>query len=760
MEKRYCLQSRDVQNRQIIGSEETKSYGYIQFQLEKCRNITSSLVCKSTAEIDAFFNSQVARLQVHYVNANLNFKEFNKLPVQYFIDDPINVYFESDRINSQDIVISSVSTEFQDNIFAYWEQQKFSFFKVSSAPNSSRKKSTSDIQIVQVKIRMDQKRVIYGRVADTLFNGLEEIGGFYESIRHIGFLLVFFFQERLFKSSFLRQLYQIDAEKINKKITLPTRQEIVKTIDTNEPVTEDFLRNVLDYLLLRARFNYGYREIFHYVLKCKCVRGKTRQYSSMIDRRQKLYSKGNSKLEKELDVLNLVRSIRKLRLMSYVLLGPTERMLLKFQRKSVIETTSSSSDSDHHDYDTIKLLNSKRDLLKLQQAVKIKKTFAVLKDKKLEEIDQNLMKGVFMRNPTKQYFEDRHLQQEAMKQQKVQMTKRQNSLLKVMSNKRRSSVFQPKTSTVSTFYSQMITSMKTIGQAVTKKTHVVKTAAQQVAQDEADSFNEDSKMSHDSPQLTPRSLSPESLQKRKRSLFQVKKENSSGNVASLSSRLKSPVMMGFFPQIPQKKVSIQIEQIGEERIIEGGDTTKFADTLDLEGTRSHFEGARTHLVDSTRQKLKCISGIPEKFGNRYQDYKQKQEDIEELVSDIENIKNQEAYEAEANSSIDGSILSKRQVEASPQRLAQTSKSQIARKVSQALQEPDAEAITNQLESLKDSKRTKALFPVREAPQVGPSSQQVLGIPLKFSKTIGGKKRSEGEHLYEDIIEENDMLDTS
>lgn len=67
----------------------------------------------------------------------------------------------------------------------------------------------------------------------------------------------------------------------------------------------------------------------------------------------------------------------------------------------MIETTSSSSDSDHHDYDTIKLLNSKRDLLKLQQAVKIKKTFAVLKDKKLEEIDQNLMKGVFMRNPTK-----------------------------------------------------------------------------------------------------------------------------------------------------------------------------------------------------------------------------------------------------------------------------------------------------------------------------------------------------------------------
>jgi hypothetical protein len=53
------------------------------------------------------------------------------------------------------------------------------------------------------------KGVTYGRVADTIFSALEAIGGFYESLMHIGILFVFFFQERLFKSSFLRQLYQV-----------------------------------------------------------------------------------------------------------------------------------------------------------------------------------------------------------------------------------------------------------------------------------------------------------------------------------------------------------------------------------------------------------------------------------------------------------------------------------------------------------------------------------------------------------------------
>jgi len=79
-----------------------------------------------------------------------------------------------------------------------------------------------------------------------------------------------------------------------------------------------------------------------------------------------MFKAGDEKLGRELDVVNIIRSIRQLRLMTNVLLGPSEKMLLKFQRKNIIETTSSSSDSDHHSYDTVKLLNSKKDLMKLQ----------------------------------------------------------------------------------------------------------------------------------------------------------------------------------------------------------------------------------------------------------------------------------------------------------------------------------------------------------------------------------------------------------
>jgi hypothetical protein len=75
-----------------------------------------------------------------------------------------------------------------------------------------------------VIVRLDDRTVIYGRVADSIFNGLEAIGGFYECLHHIGVLIVFFIQERLFKSEFIKELYQIPSEKNGKKHKLDEKK--------------------------------------------------------------------------------------------------------------------------------------------------------------------------------------------------------------------------------------------------------------------------------------------------------------------------------------------------------------------------------------------------------------------------------------------------------------------------------------------------------------------------------------------------------
>jgi len=78
-------------------------------------------------------------------------------------------------------------------------------------------------------------------------------------------------------------------------------------------------------------------------------------------------------LSQELDIVNILRSMRDLKLMSDAILGQKERMLLKFQRRNLIELASSSSDSDSYTYDTVKLMNSENNFVKLGQVVKINK---------------------------------------------------------------------------------------------------------------------------------------------------------------------------------------------------------------------------------------------------------------------------------------------------------------------------------------------------------------------------------------------------
>ena len=63
----------------------------------------------------------------------------------------------------------------------------------------------------------------------------------------------------------------------------------------------------------------------------------------------------------------------------------------------MIETESSSADSDDTNYDTMRLMVNKNPLIKLVTYGKIKKMVAGFGAKDLEPLERNLMRGVFIR---------------------------------------------------------------------------------------------------------------------------------------------------------------------------------------------------------------------------------------------------------------------------------------------------------------------------------------------------------------------------
>jgi hypothetical protein len=72
-------------------------------------------------------------------------------------------------------------------------------------------------------------------------------------------------------------------------------------------------------------------------------------------------------------------------------------MLLKFQRKNLIETSSSSSDSDDNNMETLKLMESKNPMARLVVYGKLKRMMESFKNAKLLPTEKNLLRGIFVR---------------------------------------------------------------------------------------------------------------------------------------------------------------------------------------------------------------------------------------------------------------------------------------------------------------------------------------------------------------------------
>lgn len=116
-------------------------------------------------------------------------------------------------------------------------------------------------------------------------------------------------------------------------------KSIEHAIKTKDMLGSADVKAILMNLINRKRFFYSFKDILESFFKCLCFR-------STKQKQHYLYDKGERKLISELDVVQLLRTIRQTKLLTQVILNQRQKMLLKFQRKNLIETSSSSGDSD------------------------------------------------------------------------------------------------------------------------------------------------------------------------------------------------------------------------------------------------------------------------------------------------------------------------------------------------------------------------------------------------------------------------------
>lgn len=71
---------------------------------------------------------------------------------------------------------------------------------------------------------------------------------------------------------------------------------------------------------------------------------------------------------------------------------------MKFQKKMVLDSDSSSSDSDRNDQDTVKLFESRNFIIRAMIRNKVRSSFNELTNQKeIKKIDKRLLKGIFLK---------------------------------------------------------------------------------------------------------------------------------------------------------------------------------------------------------------------------------------------------------------------------------------------------------------------------------------------------------------------------
>ncbi len=72
-------------------------------------------------------------------------------------------------------------------------------------------------------------------------------------------------------------------------------------------------------------------------------------------------------------------------------------MILRFQRQNLVETSSSSSDSDNNAYDPVRLMENDNPLVRLVTYGKVKKMMKQFRDRDIDNMERNMMRGMFRR---------------------------------------------------------------------------------------------------------------------------------------------------------------------------------------------------------------------------------------------------------------------------------------------------------------------------------------------------------------------------
>jgi hypothetical protein len=133
------------------------------------------------------------------------------------------------------------------------------------------------------------------------------------------------------------------------------------------------------------------------MIRCFCIRNINDDRRDKSFKKHFLFEKAKEKFMNELDAVRIVKTLRKFKMLAQALLSQRHRMILRFQRQNLVETSSSSSDSDNNAFDPVRLMENENPLVRLVTYGKVKKMMRDFVGRDIDNLERNMMRGKFRR---------------------------------------------------------------------------------------------------------------------------------------------------------------------------------------------------------------------------------------------------------------------------------------------------------------------------------------------------------------------------
>ena len=194
-------------NMTVAGSFFSTRFDYIELKFYKCNPSDTTVTCQSDTDIEDVMKE--SKLNMAIDNTYFDFSNYDD-PIQHYLDETFFWDLLPGFRKKTDIFVRQNEVSLIDDLVQLGQSNETEFYQVINYREQLELEDASDLEFLSVFIRFDAFYDVYERRVYSIGDLLGQLGGVYESLMLSGALLVGVFSERLFISSILHKIYQID----------------------------------------------------------------------------------------------------------------------------------------------------------------------------------------------------------------------------------------------------------------------------------------------------------------------------------------------------------------------------------------------------------------------------------------------------------------------------------------------------------------------------------------------------------------------